>query len=88
MGRDQVWGPPTSSQWTHRPKRPQELQRVKEERCPGQEVGILSVGAEMRSGGGRERPGRGPQGAGREVQPQWGEDRAESPPAHPQQQGP
>lgn len=60
---------------------------MKEERRPGQEVGILSGGAEMRrrGGAGRERPGRGPQGAGREAQLQWGGDGTGSPPALPLQ---
>jgi hypothetical protein len=46
---------------------------VKEERRPGQEVGILSVGAEMRRRGARGGMGRGggPKGDGREAQLQW-----------------
>lgn len=59
---------------------------MKEERCPGQEVGILGVGAEMRRRGARGGMGQG--GVLKELRgrsSQWSRDRARSPPALPLQ---
>jgi hypothetical protein len=57
---------------------------VKEERCPGQEVGILGVGAEMRRRGARGRMGQG--GVLKELRgrsSQWSRDRGQEPTCPP-----